>query len=257
MDLLIEKHGAVAVVTLNRPQAMNALSRALRLRLVEAFAALDADDAVRAVVLTGAGRAFCAGLDLRELGADVAILTDLEAEAAGTNPVRAIERCRKPVIGAVNGAAITGGFEVALACDLLLVSVEARFADTHARVGVIPGWGLSQKLSRLIGPGRAKELAFTGRTIGARQALDWGLANHLVAPEDLIPQALTLAQEMAALPPAFIARYKRLIDAGFGLPLAQALDLEAAEARAWNRGVTREEAADRGARLLGGGDPAA
>lgn len=254
MELLIEKQDAVAVVTLNRPEAMNALSRTLRARIVEAFTELDADEAIRAVILTGAGeRAFCAGLDLKELGADVAVLTELDGEVAESNPVRAIERCRKPVIGAINGAAITGGFELALACDILLLSANARFADTHARVGVMPGWGLSQKLSRLIGPGRAKELSFTGGAIGAQQALDWGLANHLAPAGELMERALRLALRIGEAPPAFIASYKRLIDDGFSLPLAEGIELEARVSREFNAGLTREAMSDSGSRMLSQG----
>ncbi len=150
--VLIACDDAVATVTLNRPDAMNALSRALRAELAAAMRALAADDSVRAIVLTGAGeRAFTAGLDLKELGADTGNLGAANADSADENPVRAIALCPQPVIGAINGVAITGGFEVALACDILIASTNARFADTHARVGILPGWGLSQKLSRMIG----------------------------------------------------------------------------------------------------------
>jgi enoyl-CoA hydratase len=117
----------------------------MRASLARAMQELDGDDGIRAVVLTGAGeRAFTAGLDLKELGADTSNLGAANAEAAEENPVKAIEQCRKPVIGAINGVAITGGFELAIACDILIASENARFADTHARVGIMPGWGLSQ-----------------------------------------------------------------------------------------------------------------
>ena len=176
MLVKIERDGAVAVVTLNRPEAMNALSSALRAELARVMREVDADEGVRAVVLTGAGeRAFTAGLDLKELGADTSNLGDANAAEATRNPVKAVEQCRKPVVGAINGVAITGGFELALACDVLIASENARFADTHARVGIMPGWGLSQKLSRLIGISRAKELSLTGNFIDAGQALAWGL----------------------------------------------------------------------------------
>ena len=139
--VLLEVADGVATVTLNRPEAMNALSKALRSRLYEVMTEVDADDTVRAVVLTGAGeRAFTAGLDLKELGSQAGALGSANATGADENPVKAIELCRKPVIGAINGVAITGGFEVALACDILIASENARFADTHARVGVMPGW---------------------------------------------------------------------------------------------------------------------
>jgi enoyl-CoA hydratase len=169
--LTMEREGGVAIVTLNRPHAMNALSRSLRAALHEAMVMLDADGSIRAIILTGAGdRAFSAGLDLKELGTNPGALGAASTQEASENPVKAIELCRKPVIGAINGVAITGGFELALACDVLIASDRARFADTHARVGIMPGWGLSQKLSRIIGLSRAKELSFTGNFLDAATA---------------------------------------------------------------------------------------
>lgn len=227
MLVTVERHDAVAVVTLNRPEAMNALSAALRVELAQAMRALDGDDTVRAVVLTGAGqRAFTAGLDLKELGADTSSLGAATADEAERNPVKAVEQCRKPVVGAINGVAITGGFELALACDVLIASANARFADTHARVGIMPGWGLSQKLSRMIGISRAKELSLTGNFIGADQALAWGLVNRVVDADALVPAAIALAQDMASIDPAMAAAYKALIDDGYGLSCADGLALE-------------------------------
>ncbi len=238
----ITREGAVAIVTMNRPEAMNALSKALRRELAAAMRAVQADDGIRAVVLTGAGtRAFTAGLDLKELGADTANLGAANAEDADDNPVKAIELCTKPVIGAVNGVAITGGFEVALACDLLIASANARFADTHARVGIMPGWGLSQKLSRMIGIGRAKELAFTGNFIDAVTAERWGLVNRVVAPDALLPTAVALAQDMAGIDPAMLGAYKGLINEGYAASFGEALEIEQRRSRAAN---VRVEAAD-------------
>jgi enoyl-CoA hydratase len=188
--ITIDKEDGVAVLTLNRPEAMNALSKALRRALYDGLKALEADPEVRVIILTGAGdRAFTAGLDLKELGSDPGGMSAANAASADANPVKAIETCSKPVIGAINGVAITGGFEVALACDILIASERARFADTHARVGILPGWGLSQKLSRLIGVYRAKELSLIGNFIDAKTAEAWGLVNRVVAHEDLLPQA--------------------------------------------------------------------
>ncbi|MDM7955813.1 enoyl-CoA hydratase [Blastomonas sp.] len=231
----------VAIVTLNRPEAMNALSAALRAELAEAMLAVAQDDAVRSVVLTGAGtRAFTAGLDLKELGASTAGLGAANATDPRDNPVKAVEQCAKPVIGAINGVAITGGFELALACDVLIASSNARFADTHARVGIMPGWGLSQKLSRMIGISRAKELSLTGNFLDAATAERWGLVNRVVEPEALLPAAIALARDMASIEPAMSAAYKALIDDGFGLPLADALALEAERSTAANTRVAPE-----------------
>lgn len=240
--VLLEIEGGVALVTLNRPGAMNALSRALRVRLAEVMRQVDADDDVRAVILTGAGeRAFTAGLDLKELGSQKGALGAANAKGAEENPVKAIEQCRKPVIGAINGVAITGGFEVAIACDVLVASSNARFADTHARVGIVPGWGLSQKLSRMIGISRAKELSFTGNFLDAETAKAWGLVNHVVAPGELLPLARKLASDMASIDPAFLIRYKRLIDEGYDMSFAEGLALEARISSAANAQVRPEE----------------
>jgi enoyl-CoA hydratase len=237
--ILVEITNAVALVTLNRPEAMNALSRALRAELHKTLSALDADPAVKVIVLTGAGdRAFTAGLDLKELGEDPDGLKAANATEPSENPAWAVIACKKPVIGAINGVAITGGFEVALACDVLICSTRARFADTHARVGITPGWGLSQKLSRLIGPYRAKELSLTGNFLDAETAYAWGLANRVVAPEDLIPVALKLASDMAQIELGMLTTYKAMIDEGYELSLREGLELEQARSRAHNKGVT-------------------
>ena len=237
--LLVEIADSVALVTLNRPEAMNALSRALRAELHRTLSALDADPAVKVIVLTGAGdRAFTAGLELKELGEDPDGLKAANATDPTENPAWAVIACRKPVIGAINGVAITGGFEVALACDVLICSTRARFADTHARVGITPGWGLSQKLSRLIGPYRAKELSLTGNFLDAETAYAWGLANRVVAPEDLIPTALKLAADMAQIDVDMLTGYKAMIDDGYQLSLRQGLELEHARSTVHNRHVT-------------------
>jgi len=239
--LLVEKSDGIAVVTLNRPEAMNALSKALRSELYKAMVALDADDEVSVVILTGAGtRAFTAGLDLKELGSEPGAMGAANAEGADENPVKAIELCRKPVIGAINGVAITGGFEVALACDVLIASENARFADTHARVGIMPGWGLSQKLSRLIGLYRAKELSLTGNFLDARTACDWGLVNRVVPAEELLTVAKTLAADMATIPVETLSLYKSIIDEGYGLAFTEAMALENRRSTANNRAVTPE-----------------
>lgn len=242
MPVTVDREGAVAIVTLNRPEAMNALSRAMRASLGRAMQELDGDDSIRAVILIGAGeRAFTAGLDLKELGEDTSNLGAANAEAAEENPVRAIEQCRKPVIGAINGVAITGGFELAIACDIVIASENARFADTHARVCIMPGWGLSQKLSRLIGIARAKELSLAGNFIDARTAADWGLVNRVVPPADLLATAKRLAHDIAGADLAMVAAYKKLIDDGYALPFGEAIALEHRVSVAANSRVSAED----------------
>ena len=232
-----------AVLTLNRPEAMNALSAALRRALAEAVAGLAAEPSSRVLVLTGAGRAFCAGLDLKELGA--AGGAPALGGASAADPVAALAGFDGPVIAAVNGAAVTGGFELALACDVLLAAEEARFADTHARVGVLPGWGLSQRLPRLVGPGRAKELSLTGNFLGARQAEAWGLVNRVLPAEQLLPAARALARDMLTAVPDMLPAMKRLIDDGYALPFAEAMALERERSLAHRARVTGEAVAGR------------
>jgi enoyl-CoA hydratase len=145
------------------------------------------------------------------------------------------------VVGAINGVAITGGFEVALACDVLIASTNARFADTHGRVGIMPGWGLSQKLSRLIGIYRAQELSFTGNFLDAETACAWGLVNRVVSPEELLPVARQLARDMASMDPAMLRNYKALINDGFALPFGEAMALEATRSTQMNGQVSADE----------------
>ncbi len=242
--LLTEIHPAgYAVLTMNRPQAMNALSRGLMNALTEALDGLAANPAVRVIILTGAGRAFCAGLDLKEIGAGQGSLGG--GSRATGDPVAAIARCGAPVIGAINGAAVTGGFELALACDVLLASSNARFADTHARIGVAPGWGLSQKLSRAIGPYRAREVSLTGNWVGAEQAAAWGFVNRVLPPEQLLDAARALAMDMLGTLPAMLTRYKAVINDGYALAYGDGLALEQARAREFNAGVAADDVEQR------------
>ncbi|HXF46416.1 MAG TPA: enoyl-CoA hydratase [Burkholderiaceae bacterium] len=233
--VLVEPDAAgFALLTLNRPQAMNALSRALMAALAERIDALAADPAVRVLILTGAGRAFCAGLDLKELGAGQATLGSGELGVADKDPVAALERFPGPVIGAINGAAVTGGFELAMACDVLLASTEARFADTHARVGIAPAWGLSQKLSRAVGLYRANELHLTGRWLSAAEADAWGLVNRVVPAERLLDEARAMARAMLDAAPGMLAAMKATVRDGHALPFGAALALERERGRAHN-----------------------
>ena len=243
MSLIKVTHtDGIAIVTLNRPEAMNALSRALRFELCEAMRSLAVDDDIRAIILTGSGtRAFTAGLDLKELGTDTSNLGAATTQDAEENPVKAIELCPQPVIGAINGVAITGGFELALACDILLASTNARFADTHARVGIMPGWGLSQKLSRTIGIGRAKELSLTGNFLDAATACEWGLVNRVLSPEDLLPAAQALARDIVSADPAMVRSYKKLIDDGFARSFGDGLALEYQSSVAANGMISASE----------------
>lgn len=247
--LLAEKSEGILTLTLNRPSAMNALSRELRGALVGAFRALAGDPEVGVVILTGAGRAFCAGLDLKELGGETPTAPDVAKVVATGDLIETMTRCDRPIIGAVNGVAVTGGFELALACDVLIASTDARFADTHARVGIMPGWGLSQKLSRLIGIGRAKELSLTGNYCSADQACAWGLVNRVVAPADLLPACRALAQDMLSCDPDVLRSYKRVIDEGYATTFGDGLRIEQTNNRAHATTITPEKIAARRAQV--------
>lgn len=224
--VLLEKNKGYAIVTLNRPEAMNALSRELRAEFVAVFEECQQDPDIRVIILTGNGKAFCAGFDLQELAS-----SDGNASQEADNAIaRAMEAFDGPIIGAINGHAVTGGFEMALACDVLIASEKARFADTHARVGILPGWGLSQKLPRLIGLSRAKEISFTGLPVFAQQAYEWGLVNHVLPQDQLLPKARELAEAMCGCVPHILTQYKPLIDEGFSKPYRDALAWEEEQA---------------------------
>lgn len=239
--VLVERADGVATITLNRPQARNALSSALLARLRAALAEADSDDSVGAVVLTGADPAFCAGLDLKELSSGGRLLDDNHDIPVG-HPWKPLG---KPVVGAINGVAVTGGFELALNCDFLIASERAAFADTHARVGIMPGWGLSVVLPERVGTAMARRMSFTGDFLPAVDALRAGLVTDVVAHAELLPTAHRVAATIAANnPPAIrtlLASYRRIESEAAG----EGLNAEASTGREWRRGGGAEGLADR------------
>ena len=242
--VLLEKAEGVATITMNRPEAMNALSFALREEFCKACEDVVADHSIHALIVTGAGeRAFTAGLDLKELGESG--LGPANDQNPKSNPIFALESLDIPVIGAINGVAITGGFELALACDIRVASTNARFADTHARVGITPGWGLSQKLSRSIGLSRACELSFTGQFLDAKTACEWGLVNRVYAPDELMPAALALAKDMTTIDREFLKTYKSMIMTGYAMNFADALAYEHKISAPYNARVSMDEVEQR------------
>jgi len=243
--VLLEKREGVATMTMNRPERMNALSSELMFNIGRVLEELSQDAETRVLIITGAGKAFCGGLDLKELGAADAFFDQAGQGRASEFMFRRLDAFQHPVIGAINGAAVAGGFELALFCDILIASEEARFADTHARVGYIPGGGLSQILPRLIGPGRAKELSFTGNYLSAVQAEAWGLVNRVVAPEELLPVCRRLAADIVSCDAELIKKYKRLINDGFRETLAAGLVLEQKVFQEHAQQVTAESVAAR------------
>jgi enoyl-CoA hydratase len=220
-SLLCSTIDQVTTVSLNRPEHLNALSVDLRTAITETFLRLRDDDNTRVIILTGVGRAFSAGLDLKELGQK-----GLRSGPSSADLHAAVTQVGKPLIGAINGFAITGGFELALMCDILLGSTNARFADTHVRMGVVPGWGLSQRLAALIGASRAKELSFTGNFLDAATAERWGLVNRVLAPEDLLPHCQQLALDICSADPLTLRTVHTLIDYGCQHSLAEGLAKE-------------------------------
>jgi enoyl-CoA hydratase len=223
--ILTESNDGVTTVTLNRPENLNALSRAMTQAIIDTFMELKNDDSTRVIILTGAGRAFTAGLDLKELGQQG--LANRSDKATGVDLQTAVRGVGKPVIGAINGFAITGGFELALLCDILIASSDAKFADTHVRMGVVPGWGLSQRLSQLVGSSRAKELSFSGNYLDAETATDWGLVNRVLPPAELLPHCEQLARDICSAEPLTLKEVHRLIDYGSTYGLAEGLKEEA------------------------------
>jgi enoyl-CoA hydratase len=194
--VLVDVSDRIGTVTLNRPEARNALSSELLRALREAMATVDARDDADVIILTGADPAFSAGLDLKELGSAGGGLGGGSARATPGEVPRPWPTLRKPLIGAVNGVAVTGGFELALLCDFLVASERASFGDTHARVGILPGWGLSVLLPQAVGVRRAVEMSLTGNFMHAEEALAFGLVNHVVAHAELIPTARKLAADI-------------------------------------------------------------
>lgn len=199
-DVLYEVSERIATITINRPEARNALTSEMLGRIPQRMLDAEADDHVDVIILTGTDPAFTAGLDLKELGTDGSNLAGGSGADGSANRygVRGpFPTLTKPLIGAVNGVAVTGGLELALNCDFLVASERAKFGDTHARVGVMPGWGLTVLLPQAIGIRRAREMSFTGNFMLADEALAFGLVNHVVGHDQLIPFTRQLAHDIA------------------------------------------------------------
>jgi enoyl-CoA hydratase len=226
--LLVERDGAVATLTLNRPAVLNALNAELLERLERAVAGLHGDPDLRAVILTGAGeRAFAAGADIAELAAlDGAPAGERKART-GQHLTRMLERLPVPVIAAVNGFALGGGCELALACDIRIAAENAKFGQPEVNLGVPPGYGGSQRTARLLGLGSALYLCLTGEIIDAAEALRIGLVQRVVPAGELLPEARRLAAVIASKAPLAVTATKRAVREGAALPLDEGLALEA------------------------------
>ncbi|HEY7728867.1 MAG TPA: enoyl-CoA hydratase [Candidatus Eisenbacteria bacterium] len=244
-DVLVERRGRVALITLNRPEALNALVGDMREALRRAFDSAGRDPEVGAVVVTGAGRGFCSGGDIRfmeevmERGGRFEEFLPLVA--AGREVVRAIQAVEKPVIAAVNGPAAGGGMGLALSCDLRWASERARFGQSFARIGLHPDWGSLHALPRLVGPSRALELMWTGDLIDAAEALRIGAVSRVLPHDSLLPETLAFADRLARGPAVALAEIKRSVRASKTMTLEEALarEIEAQE-RCWKTRDARE-----------------
>jgi enoyl-CoA hydratase/carnithine racemase len=225
--VLVERHDASAVLTLNRPRAMNAISLEMRRVLADAVRALDDDDTVRAIVIRGAGeRAFSAGADIKEFqAADSLHAARRLREPPGWNDL--IAGCRKPTIAAVQGVCLGGGLEIALACDIRIASPEAVFGLPEVRLAIIPGAGGTQRLPRVVGLGHALRMILTGDQIDADEAWRIGLISEIVSREELIEHALALAGRISTAGPLAIGSAKEAVRRGTEMPIADGLRLEA------------------------------
>lgn len=215
----------VAIVAINRPDELNTFTGEVIDGLTAAFSTIASQDDIKVAVLTGSGRAFSAGLDLKMLSAESDVFQQHNA-GQKTAFIQAISECPKPVIGAINGITVAGGLELALCCDFLYASDKASFADTHAFVGVVPGWGLSQKFPRLVGINRARELSFSGRFFSAQEAKEWGLVNEIYAPKELMENVLSLASKIADADMPALLQIKALMNEGWNMNLQDALTYE-------------------------------
>jgi enoyl-CoA hydratase len=233
--VLVDIADRVATMTLNRPDQRNALSRALQRRITEVVVSLENHVDVDVIVITGADPAFCAGVDLKELGSgtrsgDGGDLVLPRDGARGPMPAHT-----KPIIGAINGVAVTGGLELALSCDFLVASDRARFADTHSRVGVMPGWGLTVLLPQAVGVRRAREMSATGNYIDAELAAAWGLVNHVVPHDELLPFCRGLGTDIVSNDQEGVRQmldtYRRVTETTAG----EGWDIEADVSRTWAR----------------------
>lgn len=218
-----EEGGGIGYVRINRPKSLNSLTRGMMKDLASAFKSLESDDSIGVIILYGEGRSFCSGVDLTS--AEDVFKGDVKD--IDSDPVAQMERCRKPIIGAISGFAVTAGFEIALACDILIASTDAKFIDTHARFGIFPSWGLSQKLSRIIGVNKAREISLTATPLTAQDAHKLGLVNHLVNEQSqLLNKARQLANAILKNNQDLVLRYKAVINDGSKLDLHHALLLE-------------------------------
>jgi enoyl-CoA hydratase len=226
-NLLVDVSGGIATITINRPKSLNALNRATMRELSSAFEDIAGSRDVGVVLLTGSGeKAFVAGADVSEMR-EFTPLQVLEFSRFGNGVLGSIERLPQPVIGVINGFALGGGCELAMACDILVASDNARFAQPEVNLGIIPGWGGTQRLARLVGRNIAKEIVLTGEMISAQRAYEIGLVNRVVPQADLMETAREIARKIIGKAPVALSTAKSVMNRGIDLDLESACALEA------------------------------
>jgi len=226
-NILFEKKNSIAYVTVNRPKVLNALNMATMDELRAAFHDIKNDTSVRVVILTGSGeKAFIAGADINELAAHTAV-SGKEYTHRGQSVLNLMENVGKPVIACLNGFTLGGGCEIAMACTMRIASENAKIGQPEVKLGIIPGYGGTQRLPRLVGKGRAMQLVLTGEMIGAQEAYRIGLVNEVTSPADLIPRAEAIAQKIIANAPLAVQYSLEAINKGLEMTLPEALYLEA------------------------------
>ncbi|WP_420637928.1 enoyl-CoA hydratase [Candidatus Poriferisocius sp.] len=244
LRLLVQVGERIATIALNRPEARNAMTKRMRNDLCAALRSADADDGVDAIILTGTDPVFTGGVDLREVAADGASGNLGTDKRQAEDPAQACRDTAKPLIAAVNGTCVTGGLEIALSCDFIVASEQARFADTHAKIGVIPAWGMSALLPRAVGKRMAKEMSATARFVPAEEALRIGMVNHVVPHQELSARARALAHQIVAATTPATGATMALYDDGEGLSFADAKALEDRVMGSWT--VDTDDMARRG-----------
>jgi enoyl-CoA hydratase len=206
--VLFEIEGQFALITLNRPERHNSICQDLLINLYNYIDEVARNSDIKVAILTGNGKSFCSGIDLSVIGKD----NLLDPRGDGKDMPDVFASCNKPIIGVINGNAITGGFELAMQCDFLIASENARFTDSHAKVGIHPGWGMTQLLQRSVGQRLAKQLSFTCKPLSAQDALRCGLVNEVVPHAELVPRAKQIAQDICAVDYDILMQIKSLIE---------------------------------------------
>lgn len=223
MSIHVDRENQIGIIRIHRPEALNALNTSIMKRIAETMEEMDRDEEIRAIVLTGSDRAFAAGADIKELSETSSVDFVMKQFFSDWDRLRKIA---KPIIAAVNGYALGGGCELAMCCDLIIASESAQFGQPEINIGVMPGAGGTQRLTRAIGKTKAMELILTGKSISAQEALSYGLVNRVVAKEDLETEALKLAKEIALKPPMAVRLAKQAVLKSEDLALEHGLQLE-------------------------------